>query len=741
MGIIKTAAEVWRKYVIPNVPVSGDNQPDKGQIVSWGTWLESMLGSGAAGLAYQSLALLSADLAHDANTAAIVWNDGTAANNGLYSKVGASGTGSWTRLGDLPNGVVRLTVTGGTANAIVATAPESPTLPGSKLYLLTPAANNTGATTIVVNGGAAVAIKNTLNSSLAANSLIDDSTVLMAWVVDHYQLMVSVPVDATGVLNDTLAARDAAAASAAAAATSAAALGNQVRQYDTRAQAAAATVPAGVNALRLLGYSAVGDGEPSFYKKLGSTPSPVKAWHLQTADGAYWILVPLPSLRPEWLGAFPDGTDAGPGIRACRDYIVALGGGTIDFGPAGRTFTISTLRTQRMFEPASNMAVEGSATIKLGNGVVTGSNSFFGIGVQNFTSDICDNFRAEDITLDFNGANNQTTGYCAGILIGIGKDIALDGITVKNHPSSQPICLGVNAGLTGQPSTPQIVRPIVSNCRVLNCGKVVNSSVTDCSAIYVVGTDFVIEGNVIANDTQDTVGTGIEAKGAGTIRNNVIRKVSKGYNIGAHPDTDVTIGGNKITDCYAYAMFWNHLSGEATYGLSAVISGDHVVTSLVNSSYFIDMSSQLTGTAAEEIKFSGCYFESTVAPGNAAFIPVAAVGPAKHFEFNSCTFKGFPGAAIALGGNDIINNKTSLHISGNYFINCCTTVTAGHANVIDIAGSNALASFISVGNTFQSDGGTYAAKCFNGGTLTTAVGASLGAVANNIKNGIANYGL
>lgn len=47
-------------------------------------------------IAYQTLALLNADLAHDENTLAEVTNDPTpATNNGLYIKVGASGSGSW----------------------------------------------------------------------------------------------------------------------------------------------------------------------------------------------------------------------------------------------------------------------------------------------------------------------------------------------------------------------------------------------------------------------------------------------------------------------------------------------------------------------------------------------------------------------------------------------------------------------------------------------------------------------
>lgn len=42
-----------------------------------------------------TLAELTADLAHDADTLAEVWNDPLDVNNGLYGKIGASGSGSW----------------------------------------------------------------------------------------------------------------------------------------------------------------------------------------------------------------------------------------------------------------------------------------------------------------------------------------------------------------------------------------------------------------------------------------------------------------------------------------------------------------------------------------------------------------------------------------------------------------------------------------------------------------------
>ena len=284
----QTAAAIWRKYVTDGVPGSGPNQPDKAQISAWGTYLESLLNGSAAGLAYATAALLAADLAHAANTLAIVYNDSTSSNNGMYVKSDISGAGAWTRIGDLPNGLIRLTVTGGTGNAIVATAPESPSLPGAKLYLLTTTASNTGATTIEVNGAAAVPIKNAFDVDLASGSLLNGSQVLMAWKVDHYQLLISAVVDGTAILASVTAQATAAAASASSAALSASALVNQVYQYDTQTLATAATIPGGVNLVRVLGDTAAGVGiaKAGLYKRVVSLGAGLLGF--QSADGAWW---------------------------------------------------------------------------------------------------------------------------------------------------------------------------------------------------------------------------------------------------------------------------------------------------------------------------------------------------------------------------------------------------------------------------------------------------------------------
>ncbi|MBX6427130.1 MAG: oxidoreductase, partial [Variibacter sp.] len=157
-----TANEVFRDYVLAGLPSSGAHKPKKEEVRALLTRMETELAAGLAQaqIGYKSRAELFQNLAPGEATLAIVRGDSTAEYNGIYRKSGASGTGSWTRIADLPDEIVRFTVTGGSPNAIeVAASPQVPAPPGNKLYLLTPVANNTGAVTIAIEGGAAVPIK------------------------------------------------------------------------------------------------------------------------------------------------------------------------------------------------------------------------------------------------------------------------------------------------------------------------------------------------------------------------------------------------------------------------------------------------------------------------------------------------------------------------------------------------------------------------------------------------------
>ena len=113
MGTTLTKAKAYlRTYQTDGVPSSGQNNPAKADGISVFSDADSRLGALEAGqyagvVYYATLAALSADLAHGPGSGAEVFADGTPANNGVYSKVGASGSGSWTKISSLAISVLQ----------------------------------------------------------------------------------------------------------------------------------------------------------------------------------------------------------------------------------------------------------------------------------------------------------------------------------------------------------------------------------------------------------------------------------------------------------------------------------------------------------------------------------------------------------------------------------------------------------------------------------------------------------
>lgn len=104
-----------------------------------------------------------------------VYADTTPANNGIYTWNGST----WTRQRGLTEDIATLTVTGGTANAITATAPDGVALSDIAIALLVPSSTNTGAVTL--NGKSVVDATGTalVSGALVAGkvfALWDDGT-------------------------------------------------------------------------------------------------------------------------------------------------------------------------------------------------------------------------------------------------------------------------------------------------------------------------------------------------------------------------------------------------------------------------------------------------------------------------------------------------------------------------------------------------------------------------------------
>lgn len=147
---------------------------DMAEAQTWGIEVERFLNAFQAGggIIFETKEQADTDLVHAANTMAWVMGDATMANNGVYQKLGASGAGSWKRLGDLPYDNNRATNIGaGTANAIIATTPI-PVSESQLIRLNITAANTASPVTVQFNGGAVYTIKTASGNDVVAGGLV-----------------------------------------------------------------------------------------------------------------------------------------------------------------------------------------------------------------------------------------------------------------------------------------------------------------------------------------------------------------------------------------------------------------------------------------------------------------------------------------------------------------------------------------------------------------------------------------
>ncbi|KQY71356.1 hypothetical protein ASD52_06655 [Ensifer sp. Root142] len=153
----KTANDIFAPHEASGSSRSVNNQDAQ----VWGTEVERMFLSFQAGggILFASKAAADATLTYPANQQAWVMGDAIVANNGVYRKVGASGAGSWVRVGDLPYSFITAADAGaGTANAIQATT--SIPVSASALILLNIFETNTSSpVTVSFNGSSALTIK------------------------------------------------------------------------------------------------------------------------------------------------------------------------------------------------------------------------------------------------------------------------------------------------------------------------------------------------------------------------------------------------------------------------------------------------------------------------------------------------------------------------------------------------------------------------------------------------------
>ncbi|MBY5692060.1 hypothetical protein HFO41_25080 [Rhizobium leguminosarum] len=182
----ETANIIWA-----DGPAGSPYEPDKSKIRQWGTWVESLLGAVGvnSGTIFATYAQLQSSLSYPANTMAWVNQDPVASNNGIYRKIGSSGSGSWVKTGDLPYSFITANDAGaGTPNAIQATS-DLPINSSALIILRAFEANPGSPVTVSFNGGSVLTIKTASGADIPPGGIVADMDMLGRQVGSTFRLV------------------------------------------------------------------------------------------------------------------------------------------------------------------------------------------------------------------------------------------------------------------------------------------------------------------------------------------------------------------------------------------------------------------------------------------------------------------------------------------------------------------------------------------------------------------------
>ncbi|NRP70618.1 hypothetical protein ILFOPFJJ_01499 [Ensifer psoraleae] len=370
-----TAAEVWRDYETDGVPSSGSHKVKKNNARSWGAWVEGVVNAFTAsdGRLFTSLASINVSLGYTASTMAWVIGDPVAANNGVYQKLGDSGTGSWVRRADLPFSFIIASDAGaGTANAIQATT--SIPVSGSALVWMNIFEANTGAVTVSFNGETPLTIKTNSGNDVAAGGLTAGMIVLGIVSGSTFRLV-----------SDQASSAVLAACEAAKTAAEAAAAGVNFKNVASRS--ALKALNTAVTTLAFLGEPAregvfkwttgdfssqiTADTSEGVYIKADAIASTVGAW-VRQFDGRVF---------PEWFGALGDGTTSDQTAAAATVASAFASGDEVYWTNTYlTTASVSNFHSVRHFGPGIIKRSGLGEELIIGGGFASSTNWVVGAG-------------------------------------------------------------------------------------------------------------------------------------------------------------------------------------------------------------------------------------------------------------------------------------------------------------------------------------------------------------------------
>ncbi|MGS1095886.1 hypothetical protein ACVCNR_15010 [Aquamicrobium terrae] len=259
---------------------------------------------------------------------------------------------------DLVRGVMYFSVTGGTANDIIAEPDaELPENPGSTVYIIGGIAQD-NTSPVTINGKP---LLTNSGNEIAAGGIVGGGIYLFLDVGANYRLLsdqasAAIVAAAEAAAIEAIDAADRAEAAAAGVEYPVSYAPQsllpeeqaQAREnigilppgdVDSVSAAELTNIPAGVTFIRTAGFAVSGDGGAALYKRALSEPT--HAGKFQSADGAWWELSES-VINPMMLGARADGAiDDTAAVRAA----LALGR-PVDWGGASRTYRVTDTITQ-----------------------------------------------------------------------------------------------------------------------------------------------------------------------------------------------------------------------------------------------------------------------------------------------------------------------------------------------------------------------------------------------------------